>query len=95
MIVTETLFTALTFVVLTMLCRPLIGTRAAAAAGFLTGVSVLVRPIALYVAIPLAIVIVAERRRGASLARSCLSSASQLCRWRGRDEMRCAVVGSP
>jgi hypothetical protein len=64
MIVTETLFTAITFVVLTILSRRTIGLGAVAAAGFLGGASVLVRPIALYVAVPLAIVIAAERRQG-------------------------------
>jgi len=90
MIVTETLFTALTFVVLAMLCRPLIGTRAAAIAGFLAGVSVLVRPIALYVAIPLAIVIVAERRRGSG-ARALVfvfCFAAVPLAWSGRNALR-------
>jgi hypothetical protein len=64
MVVTETLFTALTFVVLAILSRRGIGAGATALAGFVASASVLVRPIALYVAIPLAIVIVAERRRG-------------------------------
>jgi hypothetical protein len=90
MIVTETLFTALTFVVFAMLCRSLIGNRAAALAGFLAGVSVLVRPIALYVAIPLAIVIVAERRRG-SVARAfvfVLCFAAVPLAWSGRNALR-------
>lgn len=64
MIVTETLFTALTFVVFAILGRRRISISAVALAGFIVGASVLVRPIALYVAVPLAIVIAAERRQG-------------------------------
>jgi hypothetical protein len=62
MIVTETLFTALTFVVFAILARRNIGTRSAALAGLVAGLSVLVRPIALYVVVPLAAVIAGERR---------------------------------
>ncbi|HXH41307.1 MAG TPA: hypothetical protein VNN08_21950 [Thermoanaerobaculia bacterium] len=64
MIVTETLFTAVTFVVLILLGRRTITTRSAAIAGFVAGASVLVRPIALYVVVPSVAVIAAERQTG-------------------------------
>lgn len=67
MIVTETLFTALTFIVFAILAQRTIGTRSAAIAGLLAGVSVLVRPIALYVVVPLAVVIPSERRPGRTI----------------------------
>jgi hypothetical protein len=60
MIVTETLFTALTFVVFTLLARR----GSTAVAGFVAGASVLVRPIALYAVVPSIAVMAAERRPG-------------------------------
>jgi hypothetical protein len=64
MIVTETLFTALTFLVFAFLGRRGMTTRLAVIAGIVAGASVLVRPIALYVVVPSAAVIAAERRPG-------------------------------
>jgi hypothetical protein len=65
MIVTETLFTVLTFIVFAILSRPRLSVSALALAGLTAGASVLVRPIALYVAVPLAIVIAVRDRRSA------------------------------
>jgi 4-amino-4-deoxy-L-arabinose transferase-like glycosyltransferase len=64
MIVTETLFTALTFVVFAILARRGNTSRSAAVAGFVAGASVLVRPIALYAVVPSIVVIASERRPG-------------------------------
>jgi len=64
MVVTETLFTALTFIVFVLLARRGSTSRSAAIAGFVAGASVLVRPIALYAVVPSIAVIATERRPG-------------------------------
>jgi 4-amino-4-deoxy-L-arabinose transferase-like glycosyltransferase len=62
MIVTEILFAALTFAAFVLLARRKSGAASAGIAGIIAGASVLVRPIAFYVAVPLVAVTAIDRR---------------------------------